>query len=422
MARVETIVVGGGIGAGSPFDLNHIPYIASVDPPLLVSSPNAVQVTTGNIGFVVSTTGADPDATATEVLRVKGGFLSLGAGANSFIGGKGAAAGGARSIAIGQNANAGTGAGCVLIGANTIKTAGQGQTTQVGDGSSTVGGSGIAIGASSLIEGGGSSGSIVIGNAAVLTTFVGAGGPGYGIVIGHASQITTPSGSAGGSIILGNASSILRADNCTLIGDAATADPASTSGVGIGFSVDLTAAAIAIGASALGAHDGAIAIGIASATYAANTCTIGGTTAQGQINQLLIGRGNLHTAAVNVLVRATNGSGADVSAGNITVQAGLGTGAGTPGVIIFTTGSALGSGSVLQTAATRMTIAPALITLGAGVSLLVQTDNGYTASNQTSGAAANVGTLTNAPAVGNPTFWLRVVINGTNFAIPAWPV
>jgi hypothetical protein len=31
-----------------------------------------------------------------------------------------------------------------------------------------------------------------------------------------------------------------------------------------------------------------------------------------------------------------------------------------------------------------------------------------------------VGTLNNAPAAGNPAFWLRVRVNGTNLAIPAW--
>jgi hypothetical protein len=40
--------------------------------------------------------------------------------------------------------------------------------------------------------------------------------------------------------------------------------------------------------------------------------------------------------------------------------------------------------------------------------------------NQVSGAAGNVGTLGNAPAVGNPTFWLPVNINGVLKYVPAW--
>lgn len=38
----------------------------------------------------------------------------------------------------------------------------------------------------------------------------------------------------------------------------------------------------------------------------------------------------------------------------------------------------------------------------------------------TSGAAAQTGTLTNAPAAGNPTFWIPVSIAGAVKYVPAW--
>ena len=38
----------------------------------------------------------------------------------------------------------------------------------------------------------------------------------------------------------------------------------------------------------------------------------------------------------------------------------------------------------------------------------------------TSGAAAQVGTLTNAPAAGNPTTWIKIIDNGVTRYIPAW--
>lgn len=41
-------------------------------------------------------------------------------------------------------------------------------------------------------------------------------------------------------------------------------------------------------------------------------------------------------------------------------------------------------------------------------------------NNFTNGAAANVGTLNNAPSVGNPAFWLRVNIAGNVRYIPCW--
>lgn len=52
----------------------------------------------------------------------------------------------------------------------------------------------------------------------------------------------------------------------------------------------------------------------------------------------------------------------------------------------------------------------------------VSTDNGVALTNQTSGAGALTGTLTNSPTVGNPAFWLRLKINGANVGVPAWAV
>lgn len=43
-----------------------------------------------------------------------------------------------------------------------------------------------------------------------------------------------------------------------------------------------------------------------------------------------------------------------------------------------------------------------------------------TSAALTNGAAANTGTLTNAPAAGNPTKWIPVNDNGTTRYIPAW--
>lgn len=55
-----------------------------------------------------------------------------------------------------------------------------------------------------------------------------------------------------------------------------------------------------------------------------------------------------------------------------------------------------------------------------GATLTITTDTGLRLSSQTSGAGANVGTLTNAPSAGNPAFWLPVLINGLARFIPAW--
>jgi hypothetical protein len=42
-------------------------------------------------------------------------------------------------------------------------------------------------------------------------------------------------------------------------------------------------------------------------------------------------------------------------------------------------------------------------------------------TGQTSDAGAQIATLLNAPTAGNPTFWVRLSINGTALTFPAWP-
>ncbi len=41
-------------------------------------------------------------------------------------------------------------------------------------------------------------------------------------------------------------------------------------------------------------------------------------------------------------------------------------------------------------------------------------------TGQTTDAGANIGTLTNAPTAGDPAFWCRIQVNGTNYAMPLW--
>ena len=52
--------------------------------------------------------------------------------------------------------------------------------------------------------------------------------------------------------------------------------------------------------------------------------------------------------------------------------------------------------------------------------LTVTADNALMLTSQTSDAGTAAGTLTNAPHAGPPAFWLRVQVNGANYAIPLW--
>lgn len=55
-----------------------------------------------------------------------------------------------------------------------------------------------------------------------------------------------------------------------------------------------------------------------------------------------------------------------------------------------------------------------------GTSVQIEANNGLKFTNAVDGAAAGAGTLANAPAAGNPTFWLPVTVNGANKHIPCW--
>jgi hypothetical protein len=57
---------------------------------------------------------------------------------------------------------------------------------------------------------------------------------------------------------------------------------------------------------------------------------------------------------------------------------------------------------------------------GATGRFVVNFDRGLRVNNQTSSAGASAGTLGNAPAAGNPGYWWKVNIDGTNYAIPCW--
>jgi hypothetical protein len=66
--------------------------------------------------------------------------------------------------------------------------------------------------------------------------------------------------------------------------------------------------------------------------------------------------------------------------------------------------------------------AAGVITLGGGGRpiTLALTDGGLRINGQTNGAGAGAGTLTNAHAAGNPSFWLPVNIAGAMRYIPCW--
>jgi hypothetical protein len=59
-------------------------------------------------------------------------------------------------------------------------------------------------------------------------------------------------------------------------------------------------------------------------------------------------------------------------------------------------------------------------TIYIGTSIQIEADQGLRLTNQVSGAAAAGGTLNNAPAAGNPTFWTPIFVNGGLKYFPCW--
>lgn len=84
----------------------------------------------------------------------------------------------------------------------------------------------------------------------------------------------------------------------------------------------------------------------------------------------------------------------------------------------LTSAAAAFTAGALATASDHVTVGGFVNVNGA---IFTNEDRGYAATAQTSSAGASAGTLTNAPAAGNPTFWLKVNVNNTSFAIPMWP-
>ncbi len=318
MARVETIVVGGGIAATAPFTVGAIPMVSATVPPAI--SDSIMRQSAGAI--IVGVT--DPAVGAAETFRTAGGIISEGTGDDSVIVGRGAAAGSVDSIAIGRAASVATSVGGIAIGAGAIVA-----NVGIAIGQSAnafVANSFVLIGTSAVFAGGG------VGNSAVL--------------IGHGANQTAGTASVGiganvtisqnNAIAIGSGNTVSAA-NGMAIGTGATVTGASSNSTSIGFGV--TCAGIA----------NALTIGASVAAYQANTVLIGHSNG---FSEFCVGKGNVGAGGQAVLFRLTNGSGADNAAGAMTLQAGLSTGAGASPRVNLAVGIVAASSSTVQTART----------------------------------------------------------------------
>ncbi len=139
-----------------------------------------------------------------------------------------------------------------------------------------------------------------------------------------------------------------------------------------------------------------------------NTVPLGSTTATA--GHLLIGSGSAW------VTQAVSGDATINSGGTIAVVK-------VNGGAIPTSAPALASNGSNQVIAATTTGSGTTVPLATNPTLTGVTVDGdglLHLTSQTTDAGANIGTLTNAPTAGNPAFWGRIQVNGTNYAMPLW--
>lgn len=107
------------------------------------------------------------------------------------------------------------------------------------------------------------------------------------------------------------------------------------------------------------------------------------------------------------------GTDLNIAGSNGTIRSGLGTGNAAGSSLIFQTPDPIASSTVAQTYGQRLSLSA----LGATFDI---PDQSFRINGQVSGAGASAGTLTNAPAAGNPSFWLPINVGGTVYFFPGW--
>lgn len=349
-------IVGGGANLQPPTSVGSIPQIVDVGPPGALSDSilrewldGAVQVIT--VGAVNVRAGVG----ATETFRLRDGFISEGAGADSFRAGRNARAT-QGTVAIGVDAGTvvTTGNDNVFIGNNARGQAANVQlATVVGAGSRAAGGATV-IGANNSPNDGAW---VILGS-----NNFGAVGAGQ-IIIGNGSSITN---SNSGGIVVGF--------NVTLSG---RGDIIIGTGASTGPNNNFNSNNVVIGASSfVNVTQGhGIIIGAASSTTAANCIIIGPLNTLTATQQIVLGRGLTSALAnhawigapsTNILtvvigqgdtvaspgvrtLRFTNALGTNNAAGDLRVTAPRSTGNALAAGIELRGGEPVGSGTALQT-------------------------------------------------------------------------
>lgn len=478
MARVETIVVGGGISAGTPFTVGAIPRVVNSDPPLIADSIMS-QTSATNILLAGSLTFGVTLAkrmTLSSNDTPANGALELGQTVTN-LSNRGVAIGHTVAIPssifsciyIGFNSNLGATANrnFIVIGeGNNLSGTGGSKCYIIGSGHSITSGNGaVLIGEPVTVSGSQSDIISIKAEAGVTTT-----------TIGHSDVITIggAGSTANNQCLIGGGSIDIRTmiigvgDTAGAAGQTRTLRCSNESGLNVASGNFVLIAPLSTGNATPGS------IIFQTGVVGGAGSTLQTATKRMQINGIGVLVGDEATLAnfqgtnqftVQTNIRTVRAAGAGTIelfrldggfAGPTAVQnteimgevafggydgAALAQSAKIAGVATQNwTGATRGSeiqfftvanGATAQTRVWTMTAGGSLVpfgdafydigsaTLGVRQFHLAE-DGGLRLRNQTDGAAAGAGTLTNAPAAGDPTFWLPISINGVVRHVPCW--
>jgi len=399
----QPIVIGGGIQLTGGA-INEYLHLTSINPPVATTNPRF---------RIITSTTPDQLAAETEALRED---TVIGIGSSST----GIAAGLQRpDVIIGRNitvshANSGLNNAGVFIGQGFTSAAGSGvNNVIIGPGFTQNGGNVINTG--NVIIGTGTfqnlqTNSVMIGNGVTTNNNTGVVLVGQGttasansvVVIGPQANASNDSNIAIGNVVSASAA------RCIAIGRSHGCPNADMIKIGHGGQNAGTAGQILIGNSI---DPNSVSTNEICMGHEANNFTVGFRYGQNQ-----------HTSGVACpayTITHKSALGTDITAGNVTYNLPKATGNAAAGAFIIQTATPGASGATLQTNAEVARFSPGTATQPRNFQISV--DKGLFFTNQTSGAGAGLGTLTNAPTAGDPTHWLRVRINGTDMFIPCWP-
>jgi hypothetical protein len=204
-------------------------------------------------------------------------------------------------------------------------------------------------------------------------------------------------GPNGGLIQISAASYTLSAETNNLILSFTSASAVTVTinpGLPVGFSVTVI-------------QDGAGAITFVASSGVTLNNLSSELTSAGQYAQMFLTSVGQDIYVLSGGVSGSGGSGITQLTGDVTAGPGSGSEAATLATVntnvgSFTLANVTVNAKGLVTAASSGSAAPLVLT------------------GQTSTPGSSAGTLTNAPAVGNPTLWLQISVNGTTYYIPGW--